>query len=373
MSDELSQGPKRSPAGWKEQLRDTLVDLHHGLDREKTLKLWTGLLHFVFSISLLSVVAVRILLATESGSSSTGYGTGVSSDAVEAADLRWTTWDTEWPPFFQPTAVALHGGQLFAASGSLLQKFAPGSPSPAASGTLRAVGPPTFLPGSVRGLGMVGEHLVALSDKGVFDLSAMDPSWTAATSTTSALAGPLSILSSQAALDREALFQLPSQFAGNRLSAATVVVASNGSMARLSSTAFVLAGSDAELQLCRIPAQAKASRGAAASLDILAKLTPEDKEGRPQKVRGMYLCQTGCASEAVLWAADDDSTVWAISVESSQVRARFRTKPEQGRSIVALTGNSTHLVAALAASGQPAAFVATPYPELPNLASPLEL
>eukprot|EP00930_Biecheleria_cincta_P001270 TRINITY_DN102410_c0_g1_i1.p1 TRINITY_DN102410_c0_g1~~TRINITY_DN102410_c0_g1_i1.p1 ORF type:complete len:1071 (-),score=164.59 TRINITY_DN102410_c0_g1_i1:35-2935(-) len=372
LPDEPSEGPKIAPAGWKEQLRDALADLYHGVDREKTLKLWTGLLHVVFSLSLLSVVAVRILLGTETASGATGYGTGAPSEPAGAADLRWTTWETEWPPFFQPTAVAFHSGQLYAASGGLLQKFAP-SPAPA-SGTLQAVGPPTFLPGSVRGLGVVGEHVVALSDKGVFDLSELDPSWTSATSVP-AQAGPLSILSSQAALDRDPLVQLPSQFGGNQLSAAAVSMASNsqGSTARLSSTAFVLAANGGELQLCRVPAQANASRGPPAVMDVLAKLTPEDKESRPREVRGLHLCQTGCAGEAVLWTADDDSVVWAIGMESSQVRARFQTRPEHGRRIVALTGNSTHLVAALTLAGQPAVFVAAPYPALPEVVSPLEL
>eukprot|EP00931_Biecheleriopsis_adriatica_P004621 TRINITY_DN106263_c0_g1_i1.p1 TRINITY_DN106263_c0_g1~~TRINITY_DN106263_c0_g1_i1.p1 ORF type:complete len:1048 (-),score=197.48 TRINITY_DN106263_c0_g1_i1:76-3219(-) len=336
----------------------TLSDLRRGWDREKSLQALTLLLHILCAFSLLSAIAAKVGMGLVDGGDNT-----VTAESPEAV-LHWKAWATEWPPFFKPMAIALSGdgsdSLLFAASGGILQKF-----SAEADGfPLRAIGPAMVLPGSVRGLGVVQQQLAAVAEEGFFDVRSLDPSWGSASS--EALSGPLGVLASGVVVvDAQPWAQLPWQV--GTLAAAALSISETGS----SSTGVILASSTGALYLCRAPSFAV---GGDVAMDILAELAPGQ---RLEEVRGIHLCRRGCAaSEAVLWAAAATGKVWAIGLESGQILAKFQSQlpsTSSGSSIVALTGNSTHLVAAASLQSQEAVLVVTPYPALPDATEASEL
>ncbi|CAJ1435658.1 unnamed protein product [Effrenium voratum] len=318
--------PETYKVSMKKNLRALWNDLQMGLERPRSLQFWTAFLHVLFSLSILSAIAVRLVLATwpEGGS------------GVQA--LSWEVLPTEWPTFFQPSAAELvDNGLLFAASDGILQKFE------WAAGIFLPVGPALAVPGTARGLGLVDGHLGVISDEGYFGTKDLDESWINST-LPSTSSGPLGIL--EQGLGNATLFALlPS---AERLAAAALSGSSGTS-------ALILGTADGSLSLCRLPATA----GQAMDVVLELKLGLE--------VQGLRLCRsTSCRhDQAVIWAADVRSQVWAVSLESGETLAKFPADQQLEGSLVGLTGNSSHLVALVQASHGPQ-LVATPYPVLPS-------
>ncbi|CAE7426843.1 unnamed protein product [Symbiodinium necroappetens] len=230
------------------------------------------------------------------------------------------------------------------ASGGILQKFAA-----VESGWYQPVGPVLTVPGNVRGMGLMDEHVAVISDEGVFRTAELNSSWINSTSG-DASEGPLGLLmQSDEAVAAAAL--LPPAAAGVELSAASL---SGGDLPGTAAVAVV--GSDGLLRLCRLPS------APGEPLEVLLELTL----GLGQ-VQGLRLCHAAaCGSnEAVLWVADSEGSVHAISLDSGDIRATFTADlPTRGARVVALSGNSSHLAALLVLDSLEPQLVAAQYPIL---------
>ncbi|OLQ01774.1 hypothetical protein AK812_SmicGene15485 [Symbiodinium microadriaticum] len=336
-----TKAPETRAARAKNSLKALWADLNHGLERPRSLQFWTAILHSMFGLSLLSVFVaagpsfcVRTVLAF------------VPEGSRHQAQLSWVALPTEWPPFFQPTAAAWAGSTLVAASGGILQKFAA-----VESGWYQPVGPVLTVPGNVRGMGLMDEHVAVISDEGVFRTAELNSSWINSTSG-DASEGPLGLLmQSDEAVAAAAL--LPPAAAGVELSAASL---SGGDLPGTAAVAVV--GSDGLLRLCRLPS------APGEPLEVLLELTL----GLGQ-VQGLRLCRAAaCGSnEAVLWVADSEGSVHAISLDSGDIRATFTADlPTRGARVVALSGNSSHLAALLVLDSLEPQLVAAQYPVLPR-------
>lgn len=146
---------------------------------------------------------------------------------------------------------------------------------------------------------------------------------------------------------------LPPAAAGVELSAASL---SGGDLPGTAAVAVV--GSDGLLRLCRLPS------APGEPLEVLLELTL----GLGQ-VQGLRLCRAAaCGSnEAVLWVADSEGSVHAISLDSGDIRATFTADlPTRGARVVALSGNSSHLAALLVLDSLEPQLVAAQYPVLPR-------
>eukprot|EP00913_Durusdinium_trenchii_P009422 g8855.t1 len=241
--------------------------------------------------------------------------------------LSWTALSTVWPAFFQPTALDMSDELLFAATDGLLQKFA------WAGGQFSPVGSALPVPGTARGLSLVNGQLAIISDEGYFDTAALDSLWANSTSPSTS-SGALGLFAGATSGPVVSAASLPS----GHLAAAA---AAQG--------AVVLAG-EGLLRLCRLAA----SGGA---LEVLLEISMTGE------VTALRLDNT------VLWAVQRRQ-VMAISLESGETLAHFDTDlPAAGgreRSLVGLTGNSSHLVSVLVQEGQEPLLVMTPYPALPS-------
>ncbi|CAE7819414.1 unnamed protein product [Symbiodinium sp. CCMP2592] len=200
------------------------------------------------------------------------------------------------------------------------------------------------------GMGLLDEHVAVISDEGVFRTVELNSSWINSTSR-DASEGPLGLLmESDQAVAAAAL--LPLAQGGAELSAASL---SGGDLPG-TAAAVAVVGSDGLLRLCRLPS----SPGE--PLEVLLELTL----GLGQ-VQGLRLCRAAaCGSnEAVLWVADSQSSVHAISLDSGDIRATFAADlPTRGARVVALSGNSSHLAALLVLDSLEPQLVAAQYPIL---------
>ena len=319
LSDPRMHAPRKETPSYRvscgNQMQALWLDLRHGLERPRSLQFWTAVLHTLFLLSLLSAVLMRLQL-------------GFPPEGIQTSwtSISWRTVATEWPAFFQPTAVELADGQLFAAMEGLLQRFE------WSTERFSPVGVALVFPGTARGLSLADGQLAVISEEGYFNTSTVDASWT--TSTLTAASGALGILESGTSNWSTPTAVLPSM---GRLSAA-------GALGR----AVVLASVDGMLRLCRHPVSSGGQR-----LDVLMELPMAGE------VTALRLDAT------VLWAVLG-SQVMAISLESGLTLARFDANLPPSGTLVGLTGNASHLVGVIVRDGYEAQLVVTPYPELPS-------
>eukprot|EP00438_Fugacium_kawagutii_P015898 Skav226671 [mRNA] locus=scaffold861:248489:251374:+ [translate_table: standard] len=310
LSDPRIRAPFKEAVSYRvsfqNQVQALWSDLRHGLERPRSLQFWTVILHTLFTFSVISAVIIRFMVLSNEG-------------LQTSTSISWTTLTTEWPAFFQPTAVELADGQLFVATDGVVQKFQWSTSGYA------PVGQALQVPGTARGLTSQAGQLAVISNEGYFDI---DPSWTNST-VPSAFNGALGILEAPESTSSTLTALLPWQ-----LSAAGAL-----------DGALVLA-SDRTLRFCRLPVLPSLS------LEVLLELPMSE-------VTALRLDAT------VLWAVQT-SQVLAISLRSGETLAQFDTNLPSGAAIVGLTGNNSHLVAMIVQEGHEAQLVVTPYPELPS-------
>eukprot|EP00933_Yihiella_yeosuensis_P017519 TRINITY_DN14605_c0_g1_i1.p1 TRINITY_DN14605_c0_g1~~TRINITY_DN14605_c0_g1_i1.p1 ORF type:complete len:213 (+),score=13.33 TRINITY_DN14605_c0_g1_i1:46-639(+) len=197
-------------------------------------------------------------------------------------------------------------------------------------------------------------------------MSSIDRNWTRS-SRRLVSSGSFQLLSASMA-NASPAFLLPSSISSSLLTATI-----SGSVNSTTPIATVLALQSGGLLLCHSPTSTDATKSQ--SLEVLADLTPRVK--RHSEVGGLHLCLAGdCGmAEAVIWAAQTNGIVQAISLGTGQVLTTLRSvfPVSIGGRLISLTGNSSHLVAAITSPGRPGSVVISQYPQLPEVLRDPEL
>eukprot|EP00931_Biecheleriopsis_adriatica_P046202 TRINITY_DN26516_c0_g2_i1.p1 TRINITY_DN26516_c0_g2~~TRINITY_DN26516_c0_g2_i1.p1 ORF type:complete len:1217 (-),score=157.64 TRINITY_DN26516_c0_g2_i1:89-3739(-) len=313
---------------------------------------------------LISTSTVAVVMTSPSFLGSFRNDADAEDDSTTSAtalqELRWLRWPVAWPPLFRPTALLLEEETgrpvLRAAAGPLLRTLRFGTAAWSVSGG------PVLLPATAHGLGRWEGRLAVLSPEGLFRLPET-PSLTSAAGSGQGHS-PLELLAMQANLSAVQKLALPSRL-GMTVSGALAEVSVDGEPPV---AAVLLSEAGGSVQLCR----ASNTLVSGSQLQFISRLDPLGTS--LGNSTALYVCPARvCADESVLWAAADASLV-AVGLRSGKSLAKFHV-PEGSVSlrggiasssqvVVAISGNSTHLVIVASSAGEEPAIFSTPHPRL---------
>jgi len=333
----------------------------------KTHQTWRKLVAWSICLAVLFVFSLVTCLATAIARASQGSGSGVASALPERP---WTAWPARFPPLLAPSAATFAGDgkTLWLASAYQLDALRRSG----AATEAEPVGAPLRLPTATSGLSFVGGLLLAGGSDGL--LRTFEPSAVLALLRASAGAGAgasllAAGLSAQLAPAKGAPLALPAElleaggaiFAGAPeaqfwgLSSAAAASAPLGSGV-LAAAPGAQHGDAGSVILYAASGLGSSSPGQPAT-QPLARLRPRlptniaaTSAAEGSTYRALHLCVVGpCAAEEPrLWLAlgGDGGELVAVGLTSGEVVSVPAPWPtDVGRRVVALTGNSTHLLA----------------------------
>lgn len=293
----------------------------------------------------------------------------ITADAIGAAEvqaLRWHGWSVAWPPLFRPTALLCERDQqdevLHVAAGTVLRTF-----RVSRRGWV-AVGEPQLLPSSASGLARWGDELAAFGVDGVYRI----PNFTVPGSLPASFAseGPLDLLSTPVRnLISFHSVELPPGFGPVAAGAIAEVALTSGQTV---AAALLTRTGEASVQLFRATKASHGSFNSTGRLEFVAQLDLLTMQSG--EVRGLHVCPAMvCADEPVLWAAIDTGVFVATGLNTGKTFGRYKppglaqtslrgsSASSDSAKIVAVSGNTTHLVAVTVRAGQ-ALVHSAPYP-----------
>lgn len=386
----------------------------------KRFRMWTAVLRTLFLSSLSFALASPHLWFE---SLVEGVDSREGTEALAPESLEWMKWEVAWPPFFRPTAALLEPGEdeiLWIAAGATLRALrrgdagasataAVGAPATAGTWAFRPAGPAVLLPGPAHGLAFpeggavtlassssspAGRRLAAVGDAGTFEV------WLPQAPAAAASGEGLGITAAEPAEPAGATASLPDSLPPT-VTAAAAALETVGVGGPHTAAVAAAGGDEATtgIYLCTtggVAGQAEngtsagsADAGGGAPLFVLARLEASGggATGTPDLVQGAVTAlhaappgHAGCggAEEPVLWIAAAGGHIAALGLSSGQVLETFGSPlGGTGASVLALTGNSSHLVAVVAGGAEglgrrPEVFSVL-CPALPSAASSEEL
>jgi hypothetical protein len=321
-------------------------------------------LDLVFCLSVLIVMsspAVDWFSAPVSLGQTPGYPEDRRLREIAAA-FCWREVSVSWPPFVTPHAAYFdaNSGMLHVASGSVLWALGHAM----GESTLRVLGTPVLFPETLQGLGLSGRsRLLAFGDEAGYELGI--PSGNSHREASVAAHGILDLTS----IARQVAV-VPSRIWTHKLGPIEAAIAVELPSGNASYLGAVLACRDGDVYFCAPP-----HHGVENKMQVLARL-----EAAGQPLHSISALHVSIASEPILWAANRSGTILVLGLRSGNLlgsfdalqglqsmlgpRLRGSTPSRNISRILALTGNSTHLLMVAHVESSRPVLLSSPYPAL---------